>query len=469
MNFNRKSFPARGVPQPFNLLAGSARQFKPVVAQLKTPVSAQSIKRPVEPPVYRPQPTPKVAQRKMATDAGNRKPPIAPPVYRPQVPKVLQTKSSSPSSPHVSQVPRRPITPPVYRPQPNKIVQPQAISSQRKSTTPPQLQNRTTPGAPVANKRVPFTPHGPARNLPERACPSRFPIQRTVRIYVKGKWEVFAKTKGAVDSHPVNEKKFEHPPEEGDFYDEVTGVHHRANAIRHRLQRARDRQLRRAKAKKRGQAFSKVDFSGMSKKNDNRLEFQTPGGVMYFGRGLYNEQPYGRLSSEDWEDDLIGINYDDIYKALDKSEQFGLIMAQVQDFLGSMDLPKESKGAPSDLMAITALSGLLSVAEPHGLRNPLGGKPERAAVRHARNLGSAKPVFNRKAGAYVPAWAVAGGAAQGGTGAWRAMVEGEQPIPFITLVMLGEMSESSDDEEIGAKRKRKGKKKKEESAEDASE
>lgn len=92
---SKKLTVARNIPQPFNRQAGSVRQFKPAVAQLKTPVSAQSIKRPVAPPVYRPQPTPKVAQRKMATDAVNRKLPIAPHVYRPQaVPKVLQTKSS---------------------------------------------------------------------------------------------------------------------------------------------------------------------------------------------------------------------------------------------------------------------------------------------------------------------------------------------------------------------------------------
>src|SRR5262249_35910160 len=64
-------------------------QFKPLVAQLKIRVSAESIKHPVAPPVYRPQP----------------------------VPKVLQTKSSSAPSPRAAQVPRQPVAPPVYRPQ----------------------------------------------------------------------------------------------------------------------------------------------------------------------------------------------------------------------------------------------------------------------------------------------------------------------------------------------------------------
>src|SRR5215510_3605899 len=74
-------------------MAGSTRQFKAVVAQLKTGVSVQSIKRPVAPPVYRPQP----------------------------VPKVLQTKSSLPPRPH--SVPQQPIAPPVYRPEQKRITQ----------------------------------------------------------------------------------------------------------------------------------------------------------------------------------------------------------------------------------------------------------------------------------------------------------------------------------------------------------
>ena len=67
---------------------------KPVVAHLKTGISAQSVKRPVPPPVYRPKTTtPNAAQPKMANGALNRKLPVAPPVFRPQVvPRVLQTK-----------------------------------------------------------------------------------------------------------------------------------------------------------------------------------------------------------------------------------------------------------------------------------------------------------------------------------------------------------------------------------------
>ncbi len=99
VNSNKKSTTVRAVPPPVNRQTGSG-QFKPAVAQLKTGISAQSIKRPVAPPVYRPKTTPNAAQPKMASGAVNRKLPIAPPVYRPQqVPKVLQTKSSSAPKP----------------------------------------------------------------------------------------------------------------------------------------------------------------------------------------------------------------------------------------------------------------------------------------------------------------------------------------------------------------------------------
>ena len=66
MNSNKRSIPPRGLPQPLRGHAGSTRQFKPVVAQLKTGVSAKSIKRPVAPAVYRPQAVPVVLQTKTA-------------------------------------------------------------------------------------------------------------------------------------------------------------------------------------------------------------------------------------------------------------------------------------------------------------------------------------------------------------------------------------------------------------------
>jgi len=89
------------VPKPLDRRAGSPHQFKPVVAQLKTPVSAQNMKRPVAPPVYCPQPTP----------------------------KVLQTKSSSPPISHARQAPRPTIAPAVHRPAAKKIVQAKTISN----------------------------------------------------------------------------------------------------------------------------------------------------------------------------------------------------------------------------------------------------------------------------------------------------------------------------------------------------
>src|SRR2546426_8364908 len=96
---NKKDPGARGIAQPFNRQAGHAPQLKPVVAQLKTGLTAQSVKGPVAPPVYKPQPRQRVAQAKTsvartkaAVSTQGVKRPIAPPVYRPQqIPKVLQT------------------------------------------------------------------------------------------------------------------------------------------------------------------------------------------------------------------------------------------------------------------------------------------------------------------------------------------------------------------------------------------
>jgi len=80
------------------------------VAQLKP-----ELKRPVAPPVYRPQPTPKVLQRK-TVPAQNPQPPrgpVAAPVYRPQTkPVVAQPKMVVPA-----RIKTPPIAPPAYRPQ----------------------------------------------------------------------------------------------------------------------------------------------------------------------------------------------------------------------------------------------------------------------------------------------------------------------------------------------------------------
>lgn len=122
---------ARGVPQTFNLQAGNAVQNRPVVAQLKTGVQAQGIRRPVAPPAYRPQANPVCVQAKLAGPSQSKNPPAAPPVYRPQpVPKVLQSKSAPVAPPKAGQPPRHSITPPVNRPLPKKIMQPKTAGSQ---------------------------------------------------------------------------------------------------------------------------------------------------------------------------------------------------------------------------------------------------------------------------------------------------------------------------------------------------
>jgi hypothetical protein len=107
-----------------------ASEFLPVVAQLKTAVTAQSIKRPIAPPVYRPQPTPKVLQRKQSPSAPQsvqaQRHPIAPAVYRPEQKKIAQLK---PASTGMRVAPK---APPVYRPQ-SQANMPRSVTVQMKS------------------------------------------------------------------------------------------------------------------------------------------------------------------------------------------------------------------------------------------------------------------------------------------------------------------------------------------------
>ena len=129
VNFNKKPTLPKSMGQPFNRPAAAVRPLKPVVAQLKTAVPAQSIKRPVAPPVYRPQPAPRVAQAKMSNSNMNPKPPVTPPVYYPQPsPKVLQ-KKTSPTPIHNPRLATRPPRAPMaHRPVAKQIVQTKTIS-----------------------------------------------------------------------------------------------------------------------------------------------------------------------------------------------------------------------------------------------------------------------------------------------------------------------------------------------------
>lgn len=116
---NKKVPGANATPQPFNRRAGHAPQVNPAAAQLKTAVSAQGVRRPVAPPVYRPQ----------------------------QVPKVLQTKSSPARNPQAGQVPRQPVAPTVNRPQAKPA------SVQVKTAGSPQIKSHPT--APPAYRPQP--------------------------------------------------------------------------------------------------------------------------------------------------------------------------------------------------------------------------------------------------------------------------------------------------------------------------
>src|SRR5437868_4919897 len=109
---NKKEPGVRGVGPPFNRGATPARQLKPAVTQLESRMTAQSAKRPIAPPVYKPPPRQEVAQAKTVAPAKagisvqSIKRPVAPAVYRPQpTPKVLQSKRPAREQRPLDQIP----------------------------------------------------------------------------------------------------------------------------------------------------------------------------------------------------------------------------------------------------------------------------------------------------------------------------------------------------------------------------
>lgn len=282
------------------------------------------------------------------------------------------------------------------------------------------------------------------------------PIQRTKYEWDGGKWTLHSTANTDVDAHPHPDDHHYEDLEEGDRYDQATGtLHRRAKQVRERLGRATERSNQRAKKdlkRKRDDLYSHKDFSQVTKTRGNREEVKTPFGTMRFGRGMYNDQPFGTLDPEDWPEDKSAKNegkkpahnYDELPKEIESSGKKGEILDEMIEFMGSTDAPKPSSNTTtrSQKASATGLLGLLSVAESHRLRNPTGGKTERAALRFAKK-NPMKDVFNRQTGAYVPAWNKGRGAPIGGTGGWREMREGKRPIPRRTLDLLDEMSESS--------------------------
>lgn len=223
-----------------------------------------------------------------------------------------------------------------------------------------------------------------------------------------------------------------------------------------RLRRAAERSRRRASpaevpgaTRKRAEIYARKSFAAVSKSRGNREVVRTPFGKARFGRGQRNIQPYGTLDREDWgEGKLPRLNYDSIAGNLPKEgEKAQGIADEISGFLANDAAPKPTRYAESrnEKASATLLSGLLTVAEPHEERNPVGGKPERAAIRRAKKVGF-KRVFNRRKGEYVPAWAIAGGAKTGGTQAWREILDGTRSIPPGTLDLLDELSSSSEEE-----------------------
>lgn len=292
---------------------------------------------------------------------------------------------------------------------------------------------------------------------PSQAVPHAAPtahIQRTTWEWSGSEWKLHSHDEDDKDEHlSPDEVEFENL-EPGDLYDQNTGeLTSRAKKLRGRLGRAAERQEKRTKGKKRGHDEAMLDFSDKKKSHssgDTRLQNTTPFGVVRTGRGAFTKQPYVNLDETEWpnRNDVPRTNYDILSQHIGASSKKAEILNAMETYLSSNgDVAASGLELPGKEKASSALlSGLLSVAEPHQLRNPAGGKPERASIRYARKNGMAK-TYNRKNGAYVPAWAKAGGAPAGGTGAWREMRAGERHMPIPTLDLLDEMSESSSEED----------------------
>jgi hypothetical protein len=165
------------------------------VAQCKTPVSAQSSKRPVAPPVYRPQSTPNVLLRKV---------PAAPPVYRPQpAPKVLQKKSSPVANPETPNArAQKPVAPPVYRPDAKRILQPKAVAPQQK--TGPD-QRRIVPPGIAFRVKLPVVSR---TKVPQPATIQRFAVvQRAKRKEVEYNLDYVLVPDKSMESYTAHVKK----------------------------------------------------------------------------------------------------------------------------------------------------------------------------------------------------------------------------------------------------------------------
>jgi hypothetical protein len=148
--------PRAAKPQQQMIKQGQRPALQRGLVQPRMTNASQSVKRPVAPPVYRPQPTPQVLQRKVpaglqpkvVAPQPGRAAPAAPPVYRPQpVPKVLQLKK-------IGQ-PQSPAAPPlVKRPQPSVPVR--SLPGQTARAQPSPLKQAAT--TPLHQAKPPIKP-----------------------------------------------------------------------------------------------------------------------------------------------------------------------------------------------------------------------------------------------------------------------------------------------------------------------
>lgn len=309
--------------------------------------------------------------------------------------------------------------------------------------------------------------------LPSNAPLARFismpPIQRTKYKNQSGKWHQFSSSSNEPDIFGLPDIS---TTNEGDIFNCVTGTFENSNhsktpvspkkgngnndeqLARDRLVRWGSRSERRQKARKRADLFSSIDFSKRNKKTGTRLEVGTPFGKMRFGRGKFNVQPFGTLDREDWGPGYLPpVNYDSIHRTLGDDVA---VYDEILGFLSNSQPVRSSRRQlpRAKMAAATALSSLLSVAEPHRTRNPAAGKLARAAIRRAHRIGGGL-VFNRKDGHFVPAHAKDAGAKQGGTGALKDMISGDKRLSKgLVEMVINDASESSEDSSPKKKKKK---------------
>jgi hypothetical protein len=150
-------------------------------------------------------------------------------------------------------------------------------------------------------------------------------------------------------------------------------------------------------------------------------------------------QPFLSLNKDDYEDEVVGTNYDELVSAIEGStkEKGGPSESEIaEDILDLIEKkpPKKRKRSAKLTRTESTLVQLTQLIEPHKTRIPGSDKHARALLRRIkRKKLSFRRAFNRKSGLFVPAWAKKGGSKWGGQQAARALVRKPKPSDTATF------------------------------------